>query len=96
MSLIPKNSMKTNLELTAKALDSTKVDIELRAKGMDKYSTAIVKSKNRIQYGYFEARCKSMKANVCNAFWLYDPLNPDKKYREGSFSEEIYCQKSGC
>lgn len=80
---------KGSLQLTAKALDSTKVDIELRAKGMDKYSTAIVKSKNRIQYGYFEARCKSMKANVCNAFWLYDPLNADKKYREGSFSEEI-------
>ena len=80
---------KGSQELTAKALDSTKVEIELRAKGMDKYSTAIVKSKNRIQYGYFEARCKSMKANVCNAFWLYDPLNPDKKYREGSFSEEI-------
>jgi len=77
------------LQLTAKALDTTKVDIELRAKGMNKYSTAIVKSKNRIKYGYFEARCKSMKANVCNAFWLYDPLNPDKKYREGSFSEEI-------
>ena len=31
-----------------------------------------------------------MKANVCNAFWLYDPLrgNP-AKYREGGFSEEI-------
>lgn len=80
---------KGTLQLTAKALDTSKVDIELRAKGMDKYSTAIIKSKNRIKYGYFEARCKSMKANVCNAFWLYDPLNPDKKYREGSFSEEI-------
>jgi len=40
-------------------------------------------------YGYFEARCKSMKASVCNAFWLYDPLDPPAKYREGSFSEEI-------
>ncbi len=30
-----------------------------------------------------------MKASVCNAFWLYDPLNPPAKYREGSFSEEI-------
>jgi beta-glucanase (GH16 family) len=30
-----------------------------------------------------------MRAGVCNAFWLYDPLNPPAKYREGSFSEEI-------
>lgn len=80
---------KGSLQLTAKALNPEKVDIELRAKGMDKYATAIVKSKKRIRYGYFEARCKSMKANVCNAFWLYDPLDADKKYREGSFSEEI-------
>jgi len=30
-----------------------------------------------------------MKASVCNAFWLYDPLDAAQKYKEGSFSEEI-------
>jgi beta-glucanase (GH16 family) len=32
-----------------------------------------------------------MKAAVCNAFWLYDPLSdePKKKYRPGDFTEEI-------
>ena len=30
-----------------------------------------------------------MKAAVCNAFWLYDPLVESVKYREGEYSEEI-------
>jgi hypothetical protein len=30
-----------------------------------------------------------MDACVCNAFWLYDPLDPEAKYKAGSFSEEI-------
>ena len=30
-----------------------------------------------------------MKAAVCNAFWLYDPLEESIKYREGEYSEEI-------
>lgn len=80
---------KGKLELTARSLLPKDVSIENKAKGMDKFSTAIVKSKNRILYGYFEARSKSMSAGVCNAFWLYDPLDADKKYREGDASEEI-------
>ncbi len=80
---------KGTLQLTAKSQNPTKVTVENKARGLDKFTTAIVKSKNRIEYGYFEARCKSMKANVCNAFWLYDPLDPTQKYREGSYSEEI-------
>lgn len=77
------------LSITAKSLDPNKVSIENKARGMDKFSTGIVKSKSRVLYGYFEARCKIMNSNVCNAFWLYDPLDADKKYIHGDFSEEI-------
>ena len=72
---------------------------EDRVRGYDKYWKAIVKSKNKGCYGYYEARCKSMRACVCNAFWLCDPLSdrPDLKYVEGEISEEIdileYCGK---
>ncbi len=78
-----------SLQLTARVQKPEEVTVENRIRGYDKFTTSIVKSKKRIAYGYFEARCKSMKAGVCNAFWLYDPLNPPAKYTEGSFSEEI-------
>ena len=78
-----------HLELSAKSLDPSEVSVENKARGLDKFSTAIVKSKHRILYGYFEARSRSMRSGVCNAFWLYDPLDADKKYREGDASEEI-------
>jgi len=78
-----------NLELYAKSLRPEEVSVENKARGLDKFSTAIVKSKKRILYGYFEARSRSMRSGVCNAFWLYDPLDADKKYREGDASEEI-------
>jgi beta-glucanase (GH16 family) len=74
------------LRLSAKNLDPKKVSIQDKARGYDKFSTAIIKSKERSHY---EARAKSMKAAVCNAFWLYDPLEESVKYREGEYSEEI-------
>ena len=77
------------LRLTAQSLDSKKVSIQDISRGYDKFSTAIIKSKKRSYYGYYEARAKSMKAAVCNAFWLYDPLEESVKYREGEYSEEI-------
>ena len=77
------------LRLTAKSLDSKKVSIQDISRGYDKFSTAIIKSKKKSYYGYYEARAKSMKAAVCNAFWLYDPLEESVKYREGEYSEEI-------
>lgn len=77
------------LQLTARVQKPSEVTVENKVRGYDKFTTATVKSKKRIKYGYFEARCKSMKASVCNAFWLYDSLDPPAKYREGSFSEEI-------
>ncbi|MBQ9874315.1 MAG: family 16 glycosylhydrolase [Thermoguttaceae bacterium] len=87
------------LRLTASLMKPEEVDVENAARGYDKYWKAIVKSKTKGCYGYYEARCKSMRACVCNAFWLYDPFSdrPDIKYVEGEFSEEIdileYCGK---
>ncbi|MDO4574930.1 MAG: family 16 glycosylhydrolase [Planctomycetia bacterium] len=77
------------LHLTARVLRPEEKTVENRERGYDRFATAIVKGKKRVCYGYFEARCKSMKAGVCNAFWLYDPLDPPKKFQPGSFSEEI-------
>ncbi|MCF0233711.1 MAG: family 16 glycosylhydrolase [Thermoguttaceae bacterium] len=79
------------LHLTARAMKPEEIDVENKTRGYDKYFKAIVKSKARISYGYFEARCRASSANVCNAFWLYDPLSdrPDVKYVEGEYSEEI-------
>ena len=77
------------LTLTAKSLNSKQVSVQDLSRGYDKFSTAIIKSKKRSYYGYYEARAKSMKAAVCNAFWLYDPLEESVKYRDGEYSEEI-------
>ncbi len=88
-----------SLRLTASLMKPEEVDVENKARGYDKYWKAIVKSKQKTDYGYYEARCKSMKACVCNAVWLYDPFSdrPDIKYLEGEYSEEIdileYCGK---
>lgn len=77
------------LRLDARVQKPEDVTVENKVRGYDRFTTSSVKSKKRVLYGYFEARCKSMRASVCNAFWLYDPLDPPAKYREGSFSEEI-------
>ena len=82
---------KGELKLTARLLREDEKTFDNIARGFDTYATAIVKSKKKTFYGYYECRAKSMKAAVCNAFWLYDPLSdePKKKYRPGDFSEEI-------
>ena len=79
------------LRLKARLLREDEKTADNLARGFDTYATAIVKSKKKTFYGYYECRAKSMKAAVCNAFWLYDPLSdePKKKYRPGDFSEEI-------
>ena len=77
------------LQLTAKALDRNEISLENKTRGFDKFSTAIVKSKKRSHYGYYELRAKTMEAGVCNAFWLYDPLDESDKYIDGEYSEEI-------
>ena len=78
-----------NLELWAKQQKPNEVTVENRVRGFDKYTTATIKSKQRIRYGYFETRAKAMKASVSGAFWLYDPLDGPAKYTAGDFSEEI-------
>ena len=82
---------KGELRLKARLLREDEKTFDNLARGFDTYATAIVKSKKKTFYGYYECRAKSMKAAVCNAFWLYDPLSdePKKKYRPGDFSEEI-------
>ncbi len=79
------------LELTARLLREDEKTPDNLDRGFDTYATAIVKARRKTFYGYYECRAKSMKAAVCNAFWLYDPLSdkPEKKYRPGDFSEEI-------
>jgi len=79
------------LRLKARLLREEEKTLDNKARGFDTYATAIVKAKKKTFYGYYECRAKSMKAAVCNAFWLYDPLSdePKKKYRPGDFSEEI-------
>jgi len=79
------------LELTARELTAAEKANDLRGLEKETWATATVKSRERIRYGYFEARIRSMKANVCNAFWLYDPLSDalDRKHAPGDESEEI-------
>lgn len=35
-------------------------------------TTAAVKSRERIQYGFFETRCRPARCTAVSAFWLYD------------------------
>ena len=78
------------LELTARPLREDERTVENLRRGFDKYATAIVKAKRKTRYGYYECRAKTMRACVCNAFWLYDPLSDSPaKFRPGDFSEEI-------
>ena len=77
------------LALTAKIPDESEVPPEMKAEGKQGYSTAEVRSKTRVLYGYFELKFKTMNATVCNAFWLNDPVDPPKKYKPGDKTEEI-------
>ena len=68
------------LRLKARLLREDEKTFDNLARGFDTYATAIVKSKEKTFYGYYECRAKSMKAAVCNAFWLYDPLSDELWY----------------
>jgi len=39
--------------------------------GYHTFTTAAVKSKAEVKYGYFEIRCKPMKSKASSAFWFY-------------------------
>lgn len=79
------------LELVARLMREDEKTVENLRRGFTTYATAYVRLREKTQYGYYECRAKGMKACVCNAFWLYDPLSdqPAKKFRPGDFSEEI-------
>lgn len=77
------------LVLTAKIPDESEVSPEMKSEGKQGFSTAEVRSKTRVLYGYFELKFKTMNATVCNAFWLNDPVDPPKKYKPGDKTEEI-------
>ena len=80
-----------SLLLEARRIDPDDMDPEDRAEGILPCTMPIVKSKNKVLYGYFECSAKGCNAEVRNAFWLYDPLSDDleAKYSPGNTSEEI-------
>ena len=79
------------LRLTARKFKESENKPENYYRGFNTFATSIVKSIKKIKYGYFEIRAKTMNANVCNSFWLYDPHsdNLDVKFSKGNNSEEI-------
>jgi beta-glucanase (GH16 family) len=78
-----------SLQLAASGMPHSLETLENAARGYRSFATAVVRSKKRVKYGYFEARCKAMNSGATSAFWFYDPLDPDKKYKPGSHTEEI-------
>lgn len=54
------------LHLTARA-----EDLGHLPDGYHTFTTAAVKSKALIRYGYFEIKCRPMKSKVSSAFWFY-------------------------
>ncbi len=56
------------LQLTARA--ENRADIP-KDKGFKDFTTAAVKSKERVLYGYFEVRSKPMNSKVSSSFWFY-------------------------
>lgn len=55
------------LRLTARAEDLPDLP-----KGYHTFTTAAVKSKALVKYGYFEIRCKPMNSHASSAFWFYE------------------------
>ena len=41
-------------------------------KGYHTYTSAAVKSKTRVRYGYFEIKARAMKSHGSSSFWFYD------------------------
>lgn len=79
------------LNLTARRMRPDEKTVENVRRGFTTYATAYVRAKEKTFYGFYACRARTMRAKVCNAFWLYDPLSdaPEKKFRLGDFSEEI-------
>ena len=64
----PKNVTVSDgkLHLTARAEDLPDLP-----KGFHTFTTAAVKAKNLVKYGYFEIKCRPMKSGASSAFWFY-------------------------
>lgn len=52
-------------------LTSRVVALENLPKGYHTFTTAAVKSKALVKYGYFEINCRPMKSKASSAFWFY-------------------------
>lgn len=39
------------------------------------FTTAAVKSKAKVLYGYFEIKCRAMRSKASSAFWFYDNID---------------------
>lgn len=48
----------------------------LKAKGFHTFSSAAVKSKHLVKYGYFEVKARAMKSKGSSSFWFYND-SPD-------------------
>ena len=77
------------LKLTARDVPAGSLTDEQKEMGFEPRSSAIIRSRKKILYGCFQTEFRTMHAAVCNAFWLNDPLDTEKKHRPGSFSDEI-------
>lgn len=44
----------------------------LKEKGYHTYSSAAVRSRNTVKYGYFEIKARAMNSRGSSAFWFYD------------------------
>ena len=80
-----------SLRLEARSISPNDMEPEDLSAEILPNTMPIVKSKNKVLYGYFECSSKGCNAEVRNAFWLYDPLSDDlhAKYTPGNCSEEI-------
>ena len=77
------------LQLTTRKMPADWETLENKTRGYHTWTSAIVKSKKRVMYGYFEVRSKAMASAASSAFWFYDPLDAPVKHKEGDVSEEI-------
>ena len=71
-SFFSEKNVKQNdgkLNLTMRKEEPSEI---LRAKGYHSYSSAAVRSKYTVKYGYFEIKSKSMNSKGSSAFWFYD------------------------
>ncbi|MBN2474516.1 MAG: family 16 glycosylhydrolase [Pirellulales bacterium] len=55
-------------------LTARREDLPNLPEGYHTFTTAAVRSKDRVLYGYFEIKCRPMDSRASSAFWFYDQL----------------------